>query len=139
MRETELASKIMTELRHKHKCFVINIAGGRYQMVGLPDCLIIKDGIHIFVEFKGPRTPISAVQSKVKELLKTNGAFVLTVQLFEHNWIIDDLFSVKFRIFREGVESLLSTIMSLHSSSKNGKGGIQQCVSEIPETIANNY
>lgn len=136
MHESELAGKIYHELRTKHSCFVVNIAGGKFQIPGLPDCLIIKDGIHIFVEFKGPKTPISAVQSRVKDLLKKNGAFVLTVQLFDHNWIIDDLFSVKFRIFREGVEQLFRTIFSLHSTSK---GISQQCVPKIIETIANNY
>lgn len=119
MRETDLASKVIYELRHTHNSFVINIAGSQYQQPGLPDCLIIKDGIFIFVEFKGEKTIIEPHQSRIMQQLEKQKVHAYIVRfLHQKEWLIDGTYSIKFNKFKDGVNLLLQTLLQLEDSRK---------------------
>jgi len=111
-RETEIASDIIYELRQKHKCFVINIAGSKFQQPGLPDCLIIRNGSHIFVEFKSADGDFRQIQKNIIKQMKVNGAIVRTVRFqTDKIWILDERIPIYFNTFKEGVSELLGAIL----------------------------
>lgn len=114
MRETALKSKVADELRKKHGCFVIALAGSQFQQPGLPDLYILKDGVHIFVECKNPDTPTKGIQDRIKIQIKQNGGKCFELRFSrDHEWVIDDFYQVKFKLFREGVKTLLDTLLEL--------------------------
>ncbi len=114
MRETALKSKVADELRKKHGCFVVALAGSQHQQPGLPDLLIIKDGLHIYVECKGPETITRNIQSRMKVLLQQHGCNVFQLRFFEEKeWLIDNQFSIKFSKFAEGVKLLLDSLTKM--------------------------
>lgn len=104
MRETKLASKVIHEWRTYPYVFVINIAGSQFQQPGLPDCLIIASGLHIFVEFKGPDTPVQKNQQILQKKLKAAGASVHELRFLQEDkeWIIDWYWKIPFGTFKEG-------------------------------------
>lgn len=113
MRETKRASDIIFRLRNDHKCFVINIAGGPHQMAGLPDCVIIKDGKHIWVEWKnGDSKGLNLAQARIHDQMEKQSVKVFVVVfLSDKEWLIDDLKSIKFNSLREGVKELLDVLL----------------------------
>lgn len=114
MRETAQASKVIKELRKYPKTFVINIAGGMFQQAGLPDSLIIHDGIHIFVEFKGPDTAIEPLQLRIKQLLTLAGANVFIVRFNKpKQWTVEGICTITFDELEHGVKGLLEALIKL--------------------------
>lgn len=117
MRETQRATDILKQLRDHHDCFAFNIAGSYYQMRGVPDSLIIHNGIHIFVEFKGAKTVIEPLQHRIIEQMRSKGANVFIVRFAgPKEWIINDLYPVEFSTLKEGVANLFHTLLDLVKS-----------------------
>lgn len=119
MGETKLKSKVALELRKAHNCFVVCFAGGEFQMSGLPDMEIVKDGLHIWVETKGPDTVVEPLQNRVHCQLREQKArvFILTF-LEEHRWILEESgfgYQIQFKTFREGVNVLYRTLLDICS------------------------
>ena len=114
MRETELASKVIKELRTYPKTFVINIAGSQYQQAGLPDCLIISNGVFCFVEFKNPETAVEPLQLRMMDLMRNAGATCCLVRFYgKGEWIINNELCVRFTKFDQGVKALYITLMKI--------------------------
>lgn len=114
MRETAQASKIVKELRTYPRTYVINIAGGMYQQAGLPDCLIISNGVHIFVEFKGPNTVVEPLQLRIKQLLTFAGANAYIVRFdTPKQWTVVGECTLTFSVFEQGVKTLLEVLIKL--------------------------
>lgn len=112
MRETERSAKIIEHWRKSN--FVINVHGGAYQQAGLPDCCVIVNGFHIWIEFKGSKTRLTTLQNAIHEKMRKSGAKVFVVRFdSESEWIIDDRLLIKFRTMKEGSELLLKTLMEL--------------------------
>lgn len=112
MRETERSAKIIEHWRKSN--FVINVHGGAYQQAGLPDCCVITNGFHIWVEFKDSKTKLTTLQNAIHEKMRKSGAKVFVVRFdSESEWIIDDRLLIKFRTMKEGSELLLKTLMEL--------------------------
>lgn len=115
VRETQRKSQIVKELNKKHNCFAFCLTGSYYQINGLPDVEIIKDGVCIFIECKGPETPTEPIQVQMHKKIRANGghAFFLTF-LEDHRWILNDGefgYEIKFKTFPEGVKLLIDTLM----------------------------
>lgn len=123
MRETQRKSKIVAELNKKHNCFAFCLTGSYYQINGLPDVQIIKDGISIFVECKGPETKTEPVQVQIHKRIRANGGFAFFLTFIEdHRWILSDGltgYEIKFKTFSQGVETLIDTLMRICCPSNN--------------------
>lgn len=110
--ETKRSATIIEHWRKSH--FVINVHGGAYQQAGLPDCCVIVNGFHIWIEFKGSKTRLTTLQNAVHEKMRRSGAKVFVVRFdSDFEWIIDDRLLIKFRTTKEGSELLLKTLMEL--------------------------
>lgn len=58
----------------------MKIAGGPYQMAGVPDVLCVRDGRAVFLEVKQPGKKPSALQvQRIKEIRETGGAIAEVV------------------------------------------------------------
>lgn len=114
MNESDYTKKVVGILRKELDCYVIKFGGSAYQQPGIPDSLIIKDGLHIFVEFKGPGTQLRPLQVNVIRDMKKHGAKVFVVR-FVHSklFLIDELYKIQFTKFSEGVKLLLDTLKEL--------------------------
>lgn len=120
-RETEIVSKIIHELKYTHSCFAIKLAGSVFQMAGLPDSLIIKNGIHLWIEYKVTDAELRGVQSSVHKQLAKQDVHVYVVRFMESNyWLVDEFYQLRFRVFREGVELLLNLLLELEHNKKKG-------------------
>lgn len=117
MRETKLKSKVALELRKAHECFVACFAGGEFQMSGLPDMQIVKDGLHIWIETKGPDTAVRPIQSRVHCQLRQQQARVFILTFLEDNrWVLEESgmgYQIQFKTFKEGVCTLYNTLMDI--------------------------
>lgn len=113
-RETKITGKIIHELTYVHKCFVINIAGNQFQKQGLPDFLILKDGIHIWVECKMEDEDIRPLQNAIHQQIKKNGVNVHILRFMgDKFWLLDGVFHINFKSFKEGVKLLLDVLTEL--------------------------
>lgn len=84
------------------------IAGSIYQPSGLPDRLIIKDGVHIFIEFKGENTMIRSLQRVTHDILRAHGARVYVVRFLKSGvFLINESQEIHYRNFLEGVEKFV--------------------------------
>jgi len=112
MAETKLASKVVHELRYGgYECFVLNVAGGQFQMPGVPDILLISKGKHIFIEFKGPDTVIKKNQILVaKQLVEAGGKVFLVRFLEPDKWIINHRIWIE-GTFKELVQKMFMEVM----------------------------
>lgn len=117
VRETQRKSQIVKELNKKHNCFALCLTGSYYQINGLPDVEIIKDGVCIFIECKGPETKVEPIQVQIHKKIRANGghAFFLTF-LEDHRWLLFDGvtgYTIQFKTFPEGVKLLIDTLMGI--------------------------
>lgn len=123
MRETERASKIIHELRYKHKLFVINLAGSQCQMSGLPDCMILKDGVHYWIEFKQEDKNLQGVQVSVHKQMAAHGVHVYVVRFINDKfWLVDEFYNIKFKLFRDGVAELMHVLQEDMTKNLEKKG-----------------
>jgi hypothetical protein len=117
MTETSLTANIVSLLRKEHGCFVINVHGGPYQMAGLPDILVIKNGVHLWLEFKTANGVLSGVQKSVHKQLRGNGASVFLIVFQEPKmWKVDDFYTITFRKIKDAVRTLLDLLLELERS-----------------------
>lgn len=124
-RETEIAGEIVNILRKRHSCFVVNIAGNAFQMIGLPDILIVHSGLFIFVECKIEDKPLKGVQESVRKQLAKQNVEVHILRFIEPKfWILDDLFQIRFKTLSEGVKGLLELLIHLEKT-KGGSACVQ--------------
>ena len=75
MLETSITSSIV---RHAKSCgwWTFKIAGGPFQMAGMPDLMLLKDGRALFIEVKLPGKKPTALQFKRMEEIRTQGGAV---------------------------------------------------------------
>lgn len=117
-RETEVKSDLLHEVRMSHKdWWCLSLAGSQFQMPGLPDCLFLKEGYHIFVECKGAETKVQKHQTNVHRILREKGSIVYILRFVDKKeWILSDgtqEYSIKFSKFTEGVTLFLDTMWSV--------------------------
>lgn len=134
VRETKRAGDVIEDWRHNQKAFVINLAGSKYQMPGIPDCVVIKnDNLHIWVEFKKDDKRLSPKQVNIANQMAAQGAHVYLVQFFDEKlWIIDDLYHINFRFLKDAYRRLLDTLVELETSRLKNLPKLQ-C--EFPSTM----
>lgn len=114
MRETQIKSKIAKELRSYKSCYVITLSGSEYQTLGMPDLLIIKDGIHIWIECKGPDTPTKGHQKRVHQQMQEQGVHVYMLYFYhDDEWMIDNFYRIQGKTFDDRVKMLYDTLLSL--------------------------
>jgi len=117
MTETSVTADIVSRLRKQHGCFVVNVHGGAYQMAGLPDILVIKNGVHLWLEFKTANGVLSGVQKSVHKQLRGNGASVFLIVFQEPKmWKVDDFYTITFRKVGDAVKTLLDLLLELNRS-----------------------
>lgn len=117
VRETKRGSDTIHHWRMVNKCFVINLAGSKFQMPGIPDCVIIKEGMTIWVEFKDGDKSLEPIQIRRKKEMAAQGIHVFTVNFLEEKeWRIDDQYIVKFKKLTEAYERTLEVLIELHKS-----------------------
>lgn len=71
--EKTIVNKVMAEAK-RLGWWVLNVHGGPYQMAGLPDILVIKDGRAAWMEVKVPgNDPTRLQRHRIRELIETAG------------------------------------------------------------------
>ncbi len=54
---------------------------------GLPDAVAIKNGKHVWIEFKSPKGKLSFNQEKLHRIMKEYGAKVVVIKEFDEEWL----------------------------------------------------
>lgn len=84
MTESQRTSKLLTDIRKRYPgAFVKKLS----QLIGagLPDAVIVLNGVVLWIEFKGPKTPITPIQMATLNTLARNGAKVLVGRFTGHS------------------------------------------------------
>lgn len=120
VRETKRASDVIYDWRHVHKCKVFNLAGSMFQEPGIPDCVIMKDGLHIWVEFKKEDKEPNPKQARTHLEMEKQGIHVYVVNFFNEDnrnkeWRVDNLYTIKFKTFKDAYKTLLELLIKLES------------------------
>lgn len=77
--ESTRTAALLKKIRARHpQAFVKKVA----QLVGagLPDAVLVLNGVVLWIEFKGPKTPVTPIQQATMDSLVRNGAYVLLVR-----------------------------------------------------------
>lgn len=120
VRETKRAGDVIYDWRHVHKCKVFNLAGSKFQEAGIPDCVIITDGLHIWVEFKKDDKEPDPKQARTHYEMEKQGTHVYVVNFFNEEgqtkeWRVDDIYVIKFKLLKDGYKVLLDLLINLES------------------------
>lgn len=118
MRETEKAADILKIFEKEHDCFVFNIAGSYWQRRGMPDsCIIPPEHREIWIEFKGEKSELTALQERTITIMRRKGAKVFVVYFVgPKEWIVNGEYSIKFSNLKEGVSLLYHTLLGISSA-----------------------
>lgn len=128
-RETELVAKIVEHLKYKHNCIAINIAGSQFQMSGLPDFVVIKDKLHIWVECKIEDEPLKGNQFSIKKQFEKQGVHVYVLRFMDkHYWMIDEFYHIRFKVFKDAIAELLRVLTEIEEGKKLERSNIVSMV-----------
>ena len=79
MTEAQITSKFLKQIRQAFPAAFVYKINERIR-AGIPDALIVLRGHVVFVEFKGPKTPVTELQRLTHDRLTAAGATVLLVR-----------------------------------------------------------
>lgn len=125
MRETKRKSMITTKWRKPpFDAVVVNWAGSMMQRSGIPDTLLITEGLHIWIEFKGSDTLVQPNQSKCHQEFQKQGIHVFIVRFVSDSlWLVDEQYQIKLRNIKFGAKLLFDVLLSL---AKGGSQNVSQ-------------
>lgn len=80
--ETTLQQNIVRAIRKKYgsRCWVLKVHGGPYQKTGVPDLLVIIDGVALWFEVKMPGEDPTEIQKAVMQEIRAAGCVVAVVE-----------------------------------------------------------
>ena len=76
IKESTIVANFVDKVKKAYpNAFLFKVHGGVYQRSGIPDIMLVLEGIPIFIEFKIPGSDTTALQVAVMEKLDNAGAY----------------------------------------------------------------